>query len=276
MIACLDETTTGRNMEEWIEEQRRLYEGAFYLSSRWRWVFRDDCRYRWHRLAEVLSTLGVAPAGFNVFELGFGTGDLLFRFPTSCSLMGAELSAGAVRAIRSDPRLKAYRPGWFEVTPQDGSVPAPPWPVDIAIASHVIEHVPDDRETVAQLAATLGPGGLMVLFVPVEPPGYDPKHLRRYTAHTVSDLVRCAGLEVLHAEENYQIRSGPFSWMDHPSRHGWPVLGFLEGVRNVAMTLIPYPLARATEEILSHAGVSGTQCLVVARRTAGQSRLGVR
>jgi SAM-dependent methyltransferase len=262
--------------QDWLEEQRKLYEGAFYRSGRWRWVFRDDCRYRWHRLGEVLSMLGVATAGLDVYELGFGTGDLLFRFPTSCALMGAELSAGAVEAIRTDPRIKRYRPGWFEVTPPDGSVPVPPWSADIAIASHVIEHVPDDRGTVTQLAGVLKPGGLMVLFVPLEPPGFDPKHLRTYTVQSVADLVREAGLEVLHAEENYHIRSGPFSWMDHPSRHGWPVLGFLEGIRNVAMTLIPYPLARASEELLAGAGIAGTQCLVVARRSAGQSRRGVR
>ncbi len=275
MTACLD-STMNRTTDLWLEEQRRLYDGAFYRTNRWRWVFRDDCRYRWHRMGEVLSMLGVATAGLDVYELGFGTGDLLFRFPTSCALMGAELSSDAVDAIRADPRLKAYRPGWFDVTPPDGSVPVPPWPVDIAIASHVIEHVPDDRAMVTQLAAVLKPGGLMVLFVPVEPPGFDPKHLRTYTAASVAERVREAGLEVLHAEENYHIRSGPFSWMDHPSRHGWPVGGFLEGVRNVTMTLIPYPLARATEELLAQVGVHGTQCLVVARRSAGHSRRSAR
>jgi len=275
MISCVEQTMN-RSMESWLDEQRKLYEGGFYGSSRWRWVFRDDCRYRGRRLGEVLAMLGVAPAGFDIFELGFGTGDLLFRFPTSCALAGVELSAGAVDAIRNDPRLKAYRPGWFEVSPPDGSIPAPPWPADIAIASHVIEHVSDDRETVGQLAAILKPGGLLVLFVPVEPEGFDPKHLRRYTARSVTELVREAGLEVLHAEENYHIRSGPFSWMDHPSRHGWRVLNFLEGVRNVMMTLVPYPLARATEELLAQHGVPGTQCLVVARRTAGHSGRTVR
>lgn len=249
-----------------LARQKELYEGEFYRTNRWRWVFRDDCRYRKNRLFEVLSQLGFGCADARIFELGFGAGDLLFQFPTGCTLMGVELSEAAVQAIAADPRLDRYHGDWFRPLAEDGSVPAPPRRADLVLASHVLEHVPDDRRMVAQLVSIARKGGLVAVFVPIEPTGFDPKHIRTYTVDSLAELMAGEGLKIVHAESNYHVRSGPLRWLDHPVRHDWPLLRSLEGLRDVALTLLPYAATRGLEELLRHAGVDGTQAMVIGKR----------
>ncbi len=254
------------SLRDILSQQKDLYEGEFYRANRWRWVFRDDCRYRKNRLLEVLGQLGFSCDDARIFELGFGTGDLLFHFPTACTLMGVELSEAAVQAISADPRLDRYSGEWFRALAEDGSVPTPPRRADLVLASHVLEHVPDDRRTVSQLIEVARKGGLVAIFVPIEPPDYDPKHVRRYTVDSLSDLMAGEGLKIVHAESNYHIRSGPMRWLDHPARHDWPVLKSLEGIRDLALTLLPYAATRGVEELLHHAGVEGSQAMVIGKR----------
>ncbi len=248
-------------------QQKDLYEGEFYQTNRWRWVFRDDCRYRKNRLLEVLGQLGFSCDDARIFELGFGAGDLLFQFPTACTLMGVELSEAAVQAISADPRLDRYHGEWFRPLAPDGSVPAPPRRADLVLASHVLEHVPDDKRTVGQLVSVTRKGGLVAIFVPIETEGYDPKHVRTYTVGALTELMAGEGLKIIHAEDNYHIRSGPMKLLDHPARHDWPVFKSVEGLRDLALTLLPYAATRGVEELLQHAGISGTQAMVIGKRT---------
>jgi SAM-dependent methyltransferase len=274
--AALNHTILGARDTRILLQQKRQYQGSFYRRNRWRWVFRDDCRYRWNRLLEFLGQVGFPLHQRTVYDIGFGTGDLLYLFPTSCRLMGVELSADAVEAMELDPRLATYADHWFGTVNPDGTLPEPPRRADIVLNSHVLEHVPDERRFLEQAVQACAPGGLLVTFVPLEEPGFDPKHVRTFTLSQLKALMSSLGLEILHIEENYNICSGPFRWADHPSRHNWPALQWLEGVRNVAMTVIPYRTTRAVEDLLAQWGVSGKQAMVVARVPARASASGVR
>ena len=46
-------------------------------------------------------------------------------------------------------------------------LPVPDQSVDLIYASHVLEHVPDDRKAIAELARILKPGGMAILPVPI-------------------------------------------------------------------------------------------------------------
>jgi len=265
-LGTMNQPTISNAQSAILNEQRRRYEGGFYRRHRWRWLFRDDCRYRWHRLRDILQQIGFATRQRTVLEIGFGSGDLLLRFPTSCRLMGLELSRAAVEAVQADPRLASYREHWLDTVGPDGSLPAPPWSADLLLCSHVLEHVPDDRRLLQQACSLVRPGGLLALFVPLETPGFDPKHVRCYTTASFADLVQSAGLELLHVESNYRICCGPARWADHPARHGWPVLKWIEAVRNVALTLIPHATTLAIEEVLLQGGVPATQVMAIAER----------
>lgn len=252
-----------------LDDQRRLYDGGFYRHRRWRWSFRDDCRYRYHRLKELLPQLGFSLHQRRVLEVGFGSGDLLLMFPTSCKLMGVELSAAAVDAVRSDPRLRLHQDHWFTTVDPDGALPRPPEPADIIVTSHVLEHVPDDRALLGELLPHLSEDGLLVTFVPLERPGFDPKHVRTYNMASVARLMADLDLQVLHHEANYQICWGPMRWMDHAARHGWPGGTGLEALRNVLLTAIPHETTRAVENLLVQLGAPATQAMVVATPQRG-------
>ena len=152
-------------------------------------------------------------AGFSlerqrVLELGFGSGDLLFLFSTSCTLMGTELSQSAVDAIEQDPRLTHYHDTWFRAAQADGTLPSPPVQADILINSHMLEHVPDDRATLADALPAVASGGLVVTFVPLEPPGFDPKHVRTYSPHSLRRLMEDDEAEAARGDGNLPRRWG--------------------------------------------------------------------
>ena len=256
----------GSEQRKILDDQRRRYTG-FYSKARWRWLLRDDCRYRRRRLLEVLEQLAVRTDRKHVFEIGFGSGDLLFAFPPSCVLMGVELSRDAVQAVESDPRMSRYAGHFFDVVGEDGTIPLPSRRSDIMLASHVLEHAESDEELLRPVIEDLQPGAVVVIFVPLEPAGFDPKHIRTYTLPGACSLLQRLGLTVMYSEENYSINAPVIRWMDHPSRHEWGWFTFLEGIRNVLLTAIPYRLKRVIEQVLIRIGTPPTQALVVARKT---------
>jgi SAM-dependent methyltransferase len=71
---------------------------------------------------------------------------------------------------------------------------------DAIVAVNVIEHIEDDRRAVATLASLLKPGGRFLIYVPAVPLAYGTLdrmlgHYRRYTAKSLAELLRGAGLE---------------------------------------------------------------------------------
>ncbi|HEY1797163.1 MAG TPA: class I SAM-dependent methyltransferase [Stellaceae bacterium] len=72
---------------------------------------------------------------------------------------------------------------------------------DLIYSFNVLEHIADDRGTVAALGARLRPGGTLVIYVPAFPMLFgsmDRKvgHLRRYRRDELAALVREAGVKV--------------------------------------------------------------------------------
>lgn len=114
--------------------------------GRWRAI---GARSKAAHAAELCSRAGLTPA--RVVEIGCGDGALLSalsdRWPTA-RFDGFELSAPAIeiargRAIARVERLEAY----------DGSrIPVEDGTYDLAILSHVLEHVPDPEPLLAEAA----------------------------------------------------------------------------------------------------------------------------
>jgi len=74
---------------------------------------------------------------------------------------------------------------------------------DAAVMVNVLEHIEDDRGTVARLGRLLRPEGTLLLFVPALPWLYGSldalvHHYRRYSSWGLERTVREAGLEVVH------------------------------------------------------------------------------
>ena len=132
--------------------------GRFYDESYRRASAEGDRHLRWRQLSargkadhaiELCSRAGLSPA--SVAEIGCGDGALLAELGArglSGQLHGFEVSEEAARIARS-----RGVPGLAEVTVYDGaSLPAADEAFDLAILSHVLEHVPDPAALLRECA----------------------------------------------------------------------------------------------------------------------------
>lgn len=147
------------------------------------------------RRAVILAALQrfVRP-GSRVLDFGCGAGGLTVEIARTYDVMGVDFSA---------PPLEVARSRGLSVQLLK-STDALPTGFDAACAFDVIEHVDDDSAELRRLAASLRPGGVVMVTVPAyrmlwgrmdEVAG----HLRRYRLRGLDRVVRAAGLTRLHA-----------------------------------------------------------------------------
>ena len=86
-----------------LEFQRKIYSSGFYRRLKTvRWLVRYDCHYRLFLMEETFRRHQIPFERQRVYELGFGTGNLLMRFDTSCCLHGCEVSSEAIWPMSYD------------------------------------------------------------------------------------------------------------------------------------------------------------------------------
>jgi SAM-dependent methyltransferase len=254
--------------QAWVSAQRRVYARRYGLFRRIHDLLRYDARYRLFLLEDAFRRFDIPFERQKVFELGFGTGQLLLRFDTSSALHGSELSDSAVEGLLHDPRIQGYREVKLVTSHVDGSPRFPDLDYDVVLASHVIEHVPDDRETLRELHAHMRDGGVAVFFLPLERPRHNPDHARTYTAAGFTRLLRDVGLTPFHVEENFRYASHCVQVVNWPSRARIPLLGALvEIVKTLVLALPPTSWVRMVEAPLARLYVSPYQLMVLARKS---------
>lgn len=253
--------------QAWLSGQRRVYAERYRHLRQVHDLLRYDARYRLFLLEQLFRRFDIPFERQRVFELGFGTGSLLLRFDHTSCLHGSELSQSAVETLAQDARIKHYREVVLVPSHGDGSPCFPDHDYDVILASHVIEHVPDDRETLAQLLAHLKPGGHAVFFLPLERPRHNPDHARTYTAAGFTRLLREVGFEPLFVEENFRYASHWVQVVNWPSRRRIPLLGTaVEVVKTTLLALAPTSVVRLVERPLERLQVAPYQLLVLAKR----------
>ena len=147
----------------------------------------------------MLERIGPLPAAPVIVDLGCSTGylleDLRVSYPDSL-LSGIDLvAAGLRKAHRNVPQARLLQADVCALPLEDASV-------DAAVSANLLEHVPDDRGALTELARVLRPGARGVLVVPAGPSTYDYYdrflgHERRYARGEMAAKARDAGLEVL-------------------------------------------------------------------------------
>lgn len=180
-----------------------------------------DMAFR-RRVAWLLEALDLR-AGASLLDLGCGPGVLLRALAVSApGVCAAGLDAGAARLAeaRSAPTSAPLLLGDGQRLPfRDGAF-------DRVLAAEVLEHLPDDRAALAEIARVLSPGGLLAVSVPHAdyPLLWDPinrlwtalggapfrsgplvgiwtGHERLYRPDDLAGRVEAAGLEVVRVEE---------------------------------------------------------------------------
>ncbi len=247
--------------------QKHLYDRAYRGEQRIRRLLRFDVRYRITRLHEALRELSCNTEETEVMDVGFGGGDILASFPASCRVTGVEISASAVETAQQSSRFGKFRSAEFWLLSEDDLGGLPPGPFDVIVCSHVLEHVDDDRAFITALASRLRPGGTLLLFVPIEEPGYNPDHVRTYTLASIARLATDTGLRLLLAEGSLHLNGHLWKLITIPSRRRWPVLGPITNtLRLSVLALIPYRAMRWLEPCVAALGLEPRQAFVVVHR----------
>ncbi|QSX38410.1 class I SAM-dependent methyltransferase [Shewanella sedimentimangrovi] len=145
-------------------------------------------------IAQQLQHLQLAPDA-TILEVGAGTGGNLALLSRFGKVQALEPDAGA-RELVARNRGVTLTPGSL---PHD--VPFAEGSQDLVVALDVLEHIPDDDESLRQLHRLLRPGGQLLLTVPActqlwSEHDEQHHHQRRYSAGELKQLLQATGFEV--------------------------------------------------------------------------------
>jgi len=142
------------------EELAEIYPPTYesYMGERQRFLVWMR-RIAWR--PEVREIVSRTNADSAILELGSATGEFLaeLRRYGRTRLLGLELSAEAARIARARHGLDV-RAGQLD------EVSLPPASFDVVLMRHVLEHLPDPRETLTRIAHLLRPGGYCIFTIP--------------------------------------------------------------------------------------------------------------
>ena len=248
--------------------QAERYCNFYRRPGKLRRFFRFDIRYRCRRLHEVLSELGISRNGISVLDFGFGAGDLLASFSEDCSVCGVDVSTSAVETARLNPVFDKFAKAEFCTVPEHDNDSFIHEKFDIVLSSHVIEHVDDDAVLLNTLKERMKGDGYLVLFAPIEEPGYIHFHVRNYSLGSLEKKVKESGLEIVFSEGSMNINGHIWKIITIPSRHNWPVLGkTVNSIRLFTLSLIPYTMVKILDKVLGVLGAGPRQAMIVARKS---------
>lgn len=155
---------------------------------------RDELRLRltYQRIRRRLSAYGQIST---VFDVGFGGGQLLRRFfDDGAEVAGCEFEGNARDLDEQVERFAKIHWGSLETVDVTE-------PFDLVLAVHVVEHLPDVRTSMQQLAQLVKPGGCLFIVTPTaECIGYrrfgsdwwmleDPTHVRFFSETSLSQAL---------------------------------------------------------------------------------------
>jgi 2-polyprenyl-3-methyl-5-hydroxy-6-metoxy-1,4-benzoquinol methylase len=215
------------------------------------------------RYADWIAALVEPWVGGRVLEVGAGIGTLTERLRGQADrLVATDLSTRAVERLRAryegDPGVEVVQAD-IDTATEDAEY-------DAIVVVNVLEHIDDDEKALRQMAASLRPGGHVVLFVPAFEALYSEfdrriGHYRRYTKHDLKAVALSAGLEV--AEVRYVNMAGALAWWLVAKQLGqMPTQGAM--VRLYDRVLVP--VMRATEDVVNPP--FGQSALCVLRKPA--------
>jgi SAM-dependent methyltransferase len=200
-------------------------------------------------LSNVIRRLVRPPAGARILELGCGTGHNLDTLGAFGWVEATELDDQA-RELAAE---RLGRPVEKVALPDLGKYADESF--DLVALLDVLEHVPDDKGSLAAIFTKLKPGGAVLLTVPANPwmwSAHDVAHHhhRRYRKSEIRALARGAGYEV-------QLLS-PFNTLLFPLIAGVRAINKVRGHDSADDSLPARPLNRMLNTIFgSEAGLIG-------------------
>jgi len=181
---------------------------------------------RWIGVRHVrFLTLGL-PRGARVLDVGCGRGVVLGELANrGFEVHGVEVSAVAARGADSRAQIR--------VASRLADAGYPPAYFDQVLIWHVLEHLADPRETLAEACRIMRPGGRLIVAVPnfgswqSEWSGAAwfhldlPRHLYHFPLLALRRLLAETGFEPV-SDHHFSLRQNPFGWIQSAqNRIGW-------------------------------------------------------
>lgn len=184
-----------------VNKNKQNYENLY--SRKLGFGFAFGVQQKKKTIKHLLKELKIDLKNKKVLDIGFGSGDMLFIFDNSCELYGVEISENAVKRCSIKARMLKYKHD-FRVL--DLSTKLPPWKekFDVIICSHVLEHIPNDKEVIKYIAEHLNNSGIAIIAIPInekknsqEENNKNELHYREYTPREFNDELNKQKLEVV-------------------------------------------------------------------------------
>ncbi|MBO0819294.1 MAG: class I SAM-dependent methyltransferase [Nocardiopsaceae bacterium] len=201
--------------------------------------------------------------GERVLDIGCGAGRHAFElYRRGAHVVAADLDDselgpvnGMFAAMRAEERLPP-RAGAHAVNTDMTNMPFDDESFDKVIASEILEHVPDDRRAMAEIARILRPGGLAAVTVPAWLPervcwalseeyhSNPGGHIRIFTRNELAGKLTAAGLTVTGSHHAHGLHS-PYWWLKcavgvgndrHPAVRGYHKILVWDIMRGPAAT----------------------------------------
>lgn len=241
----------------------QYYSKIRFLSLRYEYI------YRRHLLEHKLADMNVPARRLTVLDMGFGHGDLLFLFDTSCALHGLELSPSAVEMARNRAQQSGYENAAFTEHDLHELIPYPDGLFDVVICSHVLEHIGNDTAVLDDIHRVLKPDGCAFLFIPIhDVMSYSKgsKHIRKYTSDGFRQTVENCGFRVVHALEHQFFDRVFKAFATSRNRYDFDV--FRRAVQYTIGFLIVmvHPLACMVDRFLGKMGAPASCLLLVLKK----------
>lgn len=152
------------------------------------------------------------PPGYRVLEIGCGTGNTLRVLESVCTtgrVAGCDLFAEGLRVARRRVRCPLLQADIHRMPLRPG--------FQVIGLFDVLEHMPDDRRVLDEIAGLLAPGGRLVMTVPAHMSLWSffdeaGHHFRRYEVPELTDRLTGAGLFPEQVTE-YMAALQPLMWL---------------------------------------------------------------
>jgi len=129
--------------------------------------------------------------------LNAGCGEAAFLpfldgFSALTRIVHMDLKKPILENFQPDARHEAAEGSLTDLPFRDGEF-------DFVFCTEVLEHIPDDKRAIREIARVLRPEGLVLISTPTPPAPYEPAHVREgYTLAEFQDLLRSVGIELVH------------------------------------------------------------------------------
>jgi len=204
-----------------MKKSRDFYEKLYrYDAEHFMKVFRDvyDVGGTRSTRLKIIGGLIRSTSYTRMLDVGCGVGYNLAKLANIADYgVGIDISLGAIKVAKR--LLKSAREGDYDLLVTDAQLlPFRRGTFDLVICTEVLEHLPDDKQSITEIARILKKGGEIVISVPVSSEnngdgdafqigGVDiGGDLRDYNYNSLSSLLQGVGLGI----EAFSYLNGPF------------------------------------------------------------------